>query len=44
MSIASTVGREQQFSALAFVVCGRAGARNTATAYSSIRQTVQKLP
>jgi len=37
MSIAGAVVREQQFSATAFVVRGRAGARNTATAYSSER-------
>jgi len=37
MSIAGTVVREQQFSATVFVVRGRAGVRNTATAYSSER-------
>jgi len=37
MSIAVSVVREQQFSVTVFVVCGRAGARNSATAYSSER-------
>jgi len=37
MSIAGTEGRELRFSATVFVVRGRAGARNTATAYSSER-------
>ena len=40
MSIVGTVGREQQFSATAFMVRRRAGARNTATAYSSERYPI----